>query len=93
MAVSVPISLPSLLRPAAEGRDEIVVEAATFEGALNALLTAHPLLRRHLYDESGTLREHVNIFYNDQNIRWLEDTAQPLRQGDSITILQAVSGG
>ena len=93
MAVSVPISLPSLLRPAAEGQPEVTVQAETLQGALDALLERYPLLRRHLYEESGGLREHVNIFWNDQNIRWLEDASTVLKPGDTITILQAVSGG
>jgi molybdopterin converting factor small subunit len=93
MAVDVPVSLPSLLHGAASGKGEVTVTAETFEGALETLLERYPLLRRHLYEADGTLREHVNIFWNDQNIRWLDDPGAPLRQGDTITILQAVSGG
>jgi molybdopterin converting factor small subunit len=93
MPVTVPVSLPSLLHPAADGRGEVKVEAETFEGAMEALLERYPLLRRHLYEESGELREHVNLFWNDQNVRWLDEPQAPLKPGDTITILQAVSGG
>jgi sulfur-carrier protein len=89
----IPVSLPSLLQAAAGGRSEVTVEAETLQGALDALLGDYPLLRRHLYDESGALREHVNLFWNDQNVRWLEATDLPLTPGDTLTILQAVSGG
>ena len=91
--LEIPVSLPSLLQPAAEGQAEVTVQAETFQGALDALLDHYPLLRRHLYEESGALREHVNIFWNDQNVRWLTDFSAPLQPGDTITILQAVSGG
>lgn len=92
-AVEIPVSLPSLLRPAVQGQAEVPTAGETLEEALQELLRRYPLLGPHLYGEDGTLREHVNIFWNDQNIRWLADTAAPLNPGDSITILQAVSGG
>jgi molybdopterin converting factor small subunit len=89
----IPVSLPSLLQAAAGGRSEVTVEAETLQGALDALLACYPLLRSHLYEEPGMLREHVNIFWNDQNVRWLDVSDPPLKPGDTLTILQAVSGG
>jgi adenylyltransferase/sulfurtransferase len=91
--VDVSVNLPTILRAYAEGRAEVTVEAETLSGALEALFAKHPLLRVHLYGDNGALREHVLIFYNDQNSRWLDSTDVRLKPGDSITVLQAVSGG
>ena len=91
--VTVEIFLPSLLHQAADGRSAVTVEASTFQGCLDALLAAYPLIGPHLFDDTGALRQHVNIFFNDQNSRWLDDWDRPVRRRDTITILQAVSGG
>jgi adenylyltransferase/sulfurtransferase len=91
--VAVTVNLPTILRAYADGKAEITVEATTLAGALDALFAKHPLLRVHLYQQDGKLRDHVLIFYNDQNSRWLDSLDIPLKSGDSITVLQAVSGG
>lgn len=91
--VKVPVSLPSLLRSCTGGEAEVEVEAATLEGAIAALKTDYPLLEVHLFDEEGRLRQHVHLFYNDREVRWIEDLSLPLRLGDTLTVLQAVSGG
>ncbi|MEM8932970.1 MAG: MoaD/ThiS family protein [Acidobacteriota bacterium] len=91
--ISVEIFLPSLLHATVGGRSAVTVEAATFQSCLDALVATYPLVGPHLFDDGGTLREHVNIFFNDQNSRWLDDWNQSVRAGDTITILQAVSGG
>lgn len=91
--MKVPVYLPSLLADAADGRRQVEVEAATLAGCVDALLAGYPLLRPHLLDERGDLRQHVNLFLNDENARWIEDWSVELQPGDSLTVLQAVSGG
>lgn len=92
-AVPVDVFLPALLRAAAGGAPSVRVEASTLQGSLDALCRGYPKLATHLFDERGELRPHVNIFLNDDNVRWLESWSIPVRSGDSVTILQAVSGG
>lgn len=91
--VRVTIELPSLLGAAAGGERSIGVEADTLAGALAALVERHPALDTHLFDEAGGLRQHVLCFLNERNSRWLESQDVELSDGDTITILQAVSGG
>jgi sulfur-carrier protein len=88
----VTIALPSLLAGVIDGRQTLMVDAETFAGALEQAFRQAPVLRGHVCDESGRLRPHVLCFLNDVNSRWLDDN-QPVRDGDCITILQAVSGG
>ncbi|HZG58626.1 MoaD/ThiS family protein [Paenibacillus sp.] len=86
-------SVPMLLSDCTGGRTRFPLEAATLEDALRALVETYPLLRRHLFTEQGDVRKHVLIFWNDDNIEWLERLDVPLRAGDRLRVLQAVSGG
>ncbi len=90
---AVTIQLPSLLDPIVHGERRIRVEATTIRQALDALFQSHPQLKVHLFDESGSFRQHVLCFYNETNTRWLESLDDPVKDGDTLTILQAVSGG
>ena len=92
-AVSVPFTLPGLLATCAGGEKVVSVEAETVAGSIDALLRAYPLLKVHLYEESGALRPHIMFLYNDQSIKWLPSLDIPLQPGDKMTVLQLVSGG
>jgi molybdopterin converting factor small subunit len=85
--------LPSLLAEFAGDQRSFVVSATTVGGALAAAMDIYPLLRTHLQDEGGVQRPHVNVFYNDTELRQLPSLEAPVRQGDEITIIQSVSGG
>ncbi len=89
----VTIELPSLLSPLVNGQGAISVKSDSVAGALQALVELHPTLRVHLFDEGGGLRQHVFCFHNRTNTRWLGSIEVPVAEGDTITILQAVSGG
>ncbi len=69
------------------------VDAATIAGALNIVIDRHPLLRRYLLDDNGRLREHVNIFLNDTLIDDRHGLSDAVAKDDTISVLQAVSGG
>ncbi len=95
--VTVTVELPSLLAGfiggQGQGQAELQIHANTLAEALQTLVREHPTLRVHLFDETGNLRQHVLCFHNDTNTRWLESMEVSLKDGDRITILQAVSGG
>jgi sulfur-carrier protein len=93
MGTPIEVSVPTILRDCTGGRNPVTIEAATLAEALERLRETYPLLRVHLYDETGQLRPHVLIFYNEESTRWLEHLDVPLRPGDQLEILQAVSGG
>jgi sulfur-carrier protein len=89
---SLSVELPSLLVPIAGGK-RLTVQGTTLAEALEDLVRAHPQLRVHLFDESGSFREHVNCFWRGRSTRWMETLDVPVVEGDVITLLQAVSGG
>jgi len=69
------------------------VEAGDIASALAALVARYPSLAERLRDEHGTMREHVNIFANDEDMRYLDGERTALRDGDTVHIVPAVSGG
>jgi sulfur-carrier protein len=91
--MEIEVSIPSMLRDCTKGKVTFRIEAQMLDEALRNIVIEYPLLRVHLYTESGDLRKHVLIFYNDQSIAWLERLDIPLRGGDRIIVFQAVSGG
>lgn len=92
-STSIEVNIPTPLRDCTGGRNPITIEAATLAEALQRLRETYPLLRIHLYDEAERLRPHVLIFYNEESTQWLEHLDVPLRPGDRLEIVQAVSGG
>ena len=89
----VTVELPSVLDDVMRGERSIPVDAATLRDALAVVTAEHPQLEVHLFDEGGGFRQHVLCFHNQTNTRWLENLDVPLTTGDTIRILQAVSGG
>ncbi|HSJ15725.1 MAG TPA: molybdopterin-synthase adenylyltransferase MoeB [Longimicrobiales bacterium] len=92
--MNVVVQLPGVLREFADGRDQLVLEAATMGDALGALVRNHPRLERHLFDERGRLRPYVNAYLNADESRDLPrglDT--PVAGGDVLMIVPSVAGG
>jgi molybdopterin converting factor small subunit len=87
------ITLPSMLSGLVGVPRQLRVEAPTLAAALRALVQEHPALGVHLFDETGSLRQHVLCFHNGTNSRWIAGGDRALGRGDSIRIVQAVSGG
>jgi molybdopterin converting factor small subunit len=90
---SVRVTIPAPLRALAGGAVEVRVLADTAGGALAALLDRHPALRRHLRTETGALREHVNVFVNEEDIRTLGGEATAVTASDVVTIVPSIAGG
>ena len=77
----------------AGGARSALVEASDIAGALTGLVGRYPSLAERLRDEHGKMRQHVNIFANDEEIRYLDGERTALRDGDTVHIVPAVSGG
>jgi molybdopterin converting factor small subunit len=90
---NVTIDLPSMLSPIVNGLTTVTVQADTLGQAVRTLTESHPRLGVHVFDESGQLRQHLLCLHNDTDSRWLDSLEVPVEEGDTITLLQAVSGG
>ncbi len=92
----VAIRLPGALRQYADGASTVTVqvqEQSTLETVLRALAECHPDVARRVWDETGTVRIHVNVFVGDDNARDVGGLAAPVPAGADVVILPAVSGG
>lgn len=89
----VTITIPTALRQYAGGSSEIEIEAGTAGEALERLTSTHAELRKHLYTDQNTLRNFVNVYVNDEDIRHGEGAQTPLKDGDTIMIVPSIAGG
>lgn len=88
------IFIPTPLRVYVDKKDAVQVNAETVGGALNALTSQHPDLRKHLYSDEGKLRAFVNVYLNDEDVRYLpEKEATSVAEGDSLSIIPSIAGG
>src|SRR3982750_1119547 len=87
------ILIPTPLRPFTGARDTVELEGATIGDLLKALIARHADLRRHLYSDEGKLRNFVNIYVNDEDIRHLQRESTPVTPKDTVTIVPSVAGG
>jgi adenylyltransferase/sulfurtransferase len=88
------IFIPTPLRLYAGGQDAVEMHAATVAEALKALTESHPDLRKHLFTSEGNLRAFVNLYLNDEDVRYLpakEDTA--VGAADTLSIIPSIAGG
>jgi adenylyltransferase/sulfurtransferase len=89
----VTITIPTPLRQFAAGQSEIEVEATTAGEALDQLTSVHAELRRHLFNDQNTLRNFVNVYVNDEDIRHTDGPNTPVKEGDTILIVPSIAGG
>jgi len=88
------IFIPTPLRPYTAGQEAIDIMASTISGALDHLTEAHPELRRHLFTDEGKLRAFVNLYLNDEDVRYLPAReATPVAAGDTLSIIPSIAGG
>jgi molybdopterin converting factor small subunit len=91
--MTIPITIPTPLRGYAGGQKTIAVEGGTVGEALSSLTTQYPNLRQHLFAEDGQLRSFVNVYLNDEDVRYLKHVNTPLAQSDKLSIVPSVAGG
>ena len=87
------IHIPTPLRQYVGKQADVEVKATTVGDALSHLVAEHPELRRHLYTEDGKLRAFVNVYLNDEDVRYLQKDATTVNDGDNISIVPSIAGG
>src|SRR3954453_16427371 len=87
------ILIPTPLRPYTDKQDAVDADGATVGELLADLTTKHAGLKAHLYNEQGKLRSFVNVYVNDEDIRYLQKEQTPVKAGDSLSIVPSVAGG
>jgi molybdopterin converting factor small subunit len=87
------IMIPTPLRQYANKKDAVEVKAGTVAEALIGLTSRHPELRQHLYTDDGRLRAFVNVYLNDEDIRYLSKEQTPVKESDTLSIVPSIAGG
>jgi adenylyltransferase/sulfurtransferase len=87
------ILIPTPLRPFTDKKDAVDAEGKTIGELLADLTTKHSGLKAHLYNDQGKLRSFVNIYINDEDIRYLQKEQTPVKAGDTVSIIPSVAGG
>ena len=88
------IYIPTPLRVYTDKQDTVHVEAKTVGEALAQLTSQHPELKKHLYSEEGKLRSFVNVYLNDEDVRYLpEKDATAVTDADALSIIPSIAGG
>src|SRR5262245_56686043 len=87
------ILIPTPLRPYTGNKDAIEIDAANVGDALRQMAAQYTEVARHLFADDGRLRSYVNVYVNDEDIRYLQREATPLSGDDTISIVPSVAGG
>jgi sulfur-carrier protein len=91
--VSVSVRIPTILRPYTGGAAQVTADGGSLSEVLDALEAAHPGIRARVLDDDGAIRRFVNVYVNDDDVRFAEGLATPTPEGTSISIIPAVAGG
>ncbi len=87
------VRIPTPLRPMTGGKNEVEIAGNTVAEIIDNLGTAHPGIKERLYDEEGEVRRFINIYVNEEDIRFLTGKDTPLKDGDQVSIIPAIAGG
>jgi molybdopterin converting factor small subunit len=90
--MSISVHIPTPLRQHTGGEAIVAAGGSTVEAVLNDLGTKFPAITQRLFD-SGKVRPFINLYLNDEDIRFLENLATPVKDGDELAIIPAVAGG
>lgn len=91
--MAVKVMIPTPLRAYAGKQDSVQLQAATVGEALAGLTSQFAELKRHLFTDDGRLRSFVNVYVNDEDIRYLEKDQTKVKEGDTISIVPSIAGG
>ncbi len=89
----VKIMIPTPLRSYTDKRDALFVDGRTVGELMQRLTTEHAQLRKHLYSDNGTLRNFVNVYVNNEDIRYLKNEETPVKDNDVVSIIPSIAGG
>ena len=91
--MSAKVRIPTPLRKLTNNEEVIEVNAGTVGGAITELQSRFPGIQERLLDENGAVRRFVNVYVNEEDIRFLQNQATPIKSGDEISIIPAIAGG
>jgi molybdopterin synthase sulfur carrier subunit len=91
--VSVSVRVPTILRPYTQGSSEVSVEGATLSEVLESLDASYPGIKARVLDDTGELRRFVNVYVDNDDVRFAEGLQTAISDGGQVSIIPAVAGG
>ncbi|HID36113.1 MAG TPA: MoaD/ThiS family protein [Ghiorsea sp.] len=91
--MTVAVRIPTPLRKLTGGADEVSIEGATISELIDNLEAAHPGMKARLCDDNGDIRRFVNVYLNDEDVRFLDGGNTALKDSDEVSIVPAIAGG
>ena len=89
----VKVLIPTPLRSYTGKNESLLLDGNTVGAVLRQLVTLHSSLKKHLYSEDGSIRKYVNVYVNDEDIRYLQNEHTPVTEKDIISIIPSIAGG
>jgi molybdopterin synthase sulfur carrier subunit len=90
---NVKVRIPTPLRKLTNNEELVEVAADNVAGAIDELQSRYPGVKERLLDEAGQVRRFVNVYVQEEDIRFLQNQETPLKDGDEISIIPAIAGG
>ena len=91
--MAIQVRIPTPLRKLTQDKDTVSVSGRTVREAMENVVQQYPGVKERLYDEQGELRRFVNIYLNDEDIRFAQGRDTTVKDGDEISIIPAIAGG
>ncbi len=91
--MAIQVRIPTPLRKLTQNEELVEVNAPTVGEAISELQARYPGIRERLLDEQGAVRRFVNVYVNEEDIRFLQNQQTPLKDGDQVSIIPAIAGG
>ena len=91
--MSVSVRVPTILRPYTQGVSEVSVEGSTLSEVLDSLDSSYPGIKSRVLDDSGELRRFVNVYVDNDDVRFAEGLQTVIKDGGEVSIIPAVAGG
>ncbi len=91
--MSIKVRIPTPLQKLTQDKPEVLISASTIGGVILELDRAYPGIKQRVCDEQGNIRRFVNIFLNEEDIRFLKKEQTPVKDGDEVSIVPAIAGG
>jgi len=91
--MAVKVRIPTPLRKLTKDKDTVQAAGETIQDIIDSLEQQYPGLKERLCDERGELRRFVNVYLNDEDIRFAQGKSTPVKDGDEISVIPAIAGG
>ena len=93
MADNITVTIPTALRPQVDNQDSVTLSGASVKEVLGSLTSRYPDLGKRLFKGENEVNRFINLYVNDEDIRFMDNLDTPVKEGDELSIVPAIAGG